>query len=167
MTADLIPRFLAGALLDPLDAVAPLLRPADVHAQQHLGPVLRFGAAGPGMDLEEAVVAVGLAREQALQLAPLRFLAGLGKRGFRLAVDLLVGLLVGELGEREAVLQLLLQPLVGADRRIEPGTLLHHLARPLGIGPEVGVLGLAVQRLQAVTGAVEVKGASSAAPATA
>ena len=119
------------------------------------------------MDLEEAVVTVGLAREQALQLAPLRFLAGLGKRGFRLAVDLLVGLLVGELGEREAVLQLLLQPLVGADRRIEPGALPHHRAGTLGIGPEVGVFGRAVQRLQAVTGAVEVKGASSAAPATA
>ena len=119
------------------------------------------------MDLEEAVVAVGLAREKALQLAPLRLLAGRGKRGFRLAVGLLVGFFLGELGEREAVLQLLLQPPIGADRRIEPGALLHHLARPFGVGPEVRILGLAVQRLQARAGAVEVKGASSAASATA
>ena len=81
------PRLLAGALLDPLGLVAALLRPADVHAEQHLGPVLRFGASGTGMDLEEAVVAVRLARQQALQLAPLRFVAGCGKRGLRLAVE--------------------------------------------------------------------------------
>ena len=163
MTARLDPRLLAGALLDPLDLVAALLRPADVHPQQHLGPVLRFGAAGTGMDLEESVVAVRLARQQALQLAPLRLAAGGGKRGFRLAVGLLVRLFLGKLGEREAVLQLQLQPLVSGDRRIETGALLHHRAGALGIGPEVGVLGLAVQRLQAAARTVEVKGASSAA----
>ena len=161
------PGFLAGTFLDPLDLVAALLRPADVHAEQHLGPVLRFSAAGTGMDLEEAVVAVRLAGEQALQLATLRLVAGRGKRGFRLAVGVFVGLFLGKLSEREAVVQLLLQPLVGGDRRIEASALLHHRAGALGIGPEVGVLGLAVQRLQAVSGAVEVKGASSAASATA
>ena len=119
------------------------------------------------MDLEEAVVAVRLARQQALQLAPLRLLAGRSQRGLRLAVGVFVGLFLGELGERDAVLKLLLQPLVGGDRRIEPGALLHHRTGALGIGPEIRVLGLAVQRLQAVSGTVEVKGASSAASATA
>ena len=69
MVADLIPASSPGALFDQLDLVAVLLGPARVHARQHLGPVLRFGAAGAGVDFEVGVVAVGLARQQALQLA--------------------------------------------------------------------------------------------------
>src|SRR6516164_818736 len=60
---------LAGGLLEVIDLVAALLGPARVHAQQHLRPVLALGAAGTGMHLEIAVVAVGLAREQRLELA--------------------------------------------------------------------------------------------------
>ena len=60
--------------------VAVRLGPAHVHAQQHLGPVLRLGAAGAGVHLDVAVVGVGLAGQQALDLAPL----GLG--GERLEV---------------------------------------------------------------------------------
>ena len=65
---------LALALLDPLDLVAVLLGPAQVHAQQHLGPVLAFGAAGAGIHLQERVVAVGLARQQRFELQPLDLL---------------------------------------------------------------------------------------------
>src|SRR5580704_18269343 len=63
------PGALAGALLDPFDLVAVRLGPAHIHAQQHLGPVLRLGAAAAGMGLEIAVVGVGLARQQAFELA--------------------------------------------------------------------------------------------------
>ena len=34
---------------------AALLAPAQIHAQQHLRPVLRFGAAGARLDVEEAL----------------------------------------------------------------------------------------------------------------
>ncbi len=57
-----------------LHLVAVLLGPAHIHAHQHLGPVLRLGAAGAGVDLDIAVVAVGLAGQQAFDLAPLRLL---------------------------------------------------------------------------------------------
>src|SRR5271163_4418372 len=43
------PGFFAAAFFEPLDLVAVGFRPAHVHPQHHLGPVLRFGAAGPGM----------------------------------------------------------------------------------------------------------------------
>src|SRR6202011_5804384 len=56
----------AGAFFQPFDLVAVVLGPADIHAQQHLGPVLRLGSAGPGMHFEIAVVGVGLARKEAL-----------------------------------------------------------------------------------------------------
>ena len=57
-----------------LHLVAVLLGPAHIHAHQHLGPVLRLGAAGAGVDLDVGVVGVGLAGQQAFDLAPLRLL---------------------------------------------------------------------------------------------
>ena len=54
-------RFDAGlfafALLEQLPLVAVRLGPARVHAQQHRGPILAFGAARAGMDFEIGVVA--------------------------------------------------------------------------------------------------------------
>ena len=41
------------------------LAPAQVHAQQHCRPILRLGAAGTGLDVEERVVGVHLARKHA------------------------------------------------------------------------------------------------------
>ena len=43
------------ALASDLPSRTPVGRPAEVHAEQHLGPVLRVGAAGTRMDLEDGV----------------------------------------------------------------------------------------------------------------
>jgi hypothetical protein len=48
-----------------LEALA--LAVAQVLAQQHRGPVARFGAAGAGLNIEEAVVRVGRIREHAAE----------------------------------------------------------------------------------------------------
>ena len=60
-------RDFAVADVDDLGLEAALLAPAQVHAQQHLRPVLRLGAAGPGLDVEERAVRVHLARKHALE----------------------------------------------------------------------------------------------------
>ena len=57
--------------------------PAQVHAQQHLRPVLRLGAAGAGLDVEEGVVRVHLAVEHALELE----VAHVGFEPLRVALD--------------------------------------------------------------------------------
>ena len=49
--------------VDDLAPEAAALRPAQVHAQQHLGPVLRLGAAGARMDRDDRVLAIELARQ--------------------------------------------------------------------------------------------------------
>ena len=49
---------LAGRDLHQLGLEAAPLAPAQIHAQQHLGPVLRLGAAGAGLDVDEGVVGV-------------------------------------------------------------------------------------------------------------
>ncbi len=58
----------AAADFHQLGLPAAALAPAQVHAQQHLGPVLGFGAAGAGLDVDEAVGGVELAGEHALEL---------------------------------------------------------------------------------------------------
>ena len=58
------PRLLARRRLLHLDLEAATLGPAQVHAQQHLGPVLRVGAAGAGADRDDGVAGVVLAAEQ-------------------------------------------------------------------------------------------------------
>ena len=60
--------FLAGAFFDHFQLETAALAPAAVHADQHRCPVLGLGSAGACMDLEETVIAVRLARQQALEL---------------------------------------------------------------------------------------------------
>ena len=66
--AGLEARLLARARLDELRLEAAVGRPAQVHAQEHLGPVLRVGAAGAGRDRHNRVAGVVLAVEQRLLL---------------------------------------------------------------------------------------------------
>jgi hypothetical protein len=54
--------------LDELGLEPVALAPAQVHALQHLGPVLGLGAAGAGLDVEEGRGRVHLAAEHALEL---------------------------------------------------------------------------------------------------
>ena len=60
---------LAFGLLEILDLIPVLLRPAHIHAREHAGPILAFGAAGAGMNFEIGVIGVGFARQQRLELA--------------------------------------------------------------------------------------------------
>ena len=90
MVADLMPASSPCGLLEILDLVAVLLGPARVHAQQHAGPVLALGAAGAGMDFEVAVVGVGLAGQQRLELAARDFGLELAQRRLGLGDDALI-----------------------------------------------------------------------------
>ena len=64
----LMPGFFAGLVVVEHGLEALPLGPAQVHAQQHLGPVLRLGAAGAGMDRDDGVAGVVLAGEQGFGL---------------------------------------------------------------------------------------------------
>src|SRR5581483_2070361 len=62
------PRAFAGLLLEDLRLVPAPLRPAQVHPQQHLGPVLRLETARTGVDLDDRAAGVVLAAEELLEL---------------------------------------------------------------------------------------------------
>src|SRR4029079_1820587 len=58
------PGLLALLLVDDLGPVAMALGPAEVHPQQHLGPVGRLRAAGAGADRQDRAALVVLTREE-------------------------------------------------------------------------------------------------------
>jgi hypothetical protein len=160
------PGALAGALFEPLDLVAMRLGPAHIHPQQHLGPILRLGAAGAGMDFEISVVAVGLARQQAFELALLCLVAQLFEVRLGFGDDLAVALAFAELDQLQRLIDLALDAAVALDRALQPGALAQDRLRRGAVVPQLRVFGLAVQLFEAGVGDIPVKDASSAAPAT-
>ncbi len=56
--------FVAGEQVDDLRLEALGFGPAQVHAFEHFGPVLSFGAAGAGMDIDQGIHVVGFAAEE-------------------------------------------------------------------------------------------------------
>ena len=84
-------RFFAVLAVEELDVVALLLRPAQVHAHQHLGPVLRLGAAGAGVDREDRVLVVVGTRELELELERPSSRAEPLDEAFELGVGLALG----------------------------------------------------------------------------
>jgi hypothetical protein len=79
------------------------LGPAQVHPEQHLGPVGGLGAAGSGADREDRGAVVVLAREQ--QLRPLALEVGLERAGlpFQLRRQLRIRRLLDQLERGEQV----------------------------------------------------------------
>ncbi len=68
------------------------LRPAQVHPEQHLSPVLRLRPAGPGVNRHDGVLAIVFAAEHLLGLAGIDFLRQLGKAGREIVEHRFAGL---------------------------------------------------------------------------
>jgi hypothetical protein len=118
------------------------------------------------MGLEVAVVAVGLAGEEAFELAPLRLGVELCERRFGLLDDLRIALGIAELDQLDRLFDLLGDALIAADRPVEPGPLAQDGLRRPGVIPQLRVFGFGVQLGEAAIGWFPVKDASSAAPTT-
>ena len=111
-------RLLPRARLDELGLEATVGGPAQVHPQQHLGPVLRVRSAGAGVDRDDGVAAVVLAVEERVLLEPLELAAK------RLQLGLDVGRELGlELEQLGGVVVLALQALVAVEPLGEAGVL--------------------------------------------
>ena len=141
-----------------ISALKPaLVGPAQVHAQQHLRPVLRLGAAGAGLDVEEAVVRIHLAREHALELEardlafdPVHVLLDRAHHG-------LVRVGLGQLEQFAGLVQADAQAVEGADHCLELGAFAAQFLRALRLVPDGGVFELAQDFGQALGAALVVK----------
>ena len=158
--------FFAATFFEPLSLVVMGFRPADIHPQQHFSPILRLSAAGPGMHLEIAVVAIGFAGEKAFELAPRRFRAQSLECRLGIGDHASIAFGLAELDQFEGFGDFPLDTLVAADRLVEPCALAEELLCRLGLVPQSWIFDLSVQLREAASCSIPVKDASSAAPTT-
>jgi hypothetical protein len=128
-------RFVPGLIVDDLALEATPLRPAQVHAQQHLGPVLRLGAAGAGMDRDDRVGEIVFAGEHLLALGGVDFLLELVEPALEVAGDLLA-----RARPFEQDPQVVVAPLEGLQQRqvgLDAAAALHDFLRLGLVAPEV------------------------------
>ena len=118
------------------------------------------------MHLEIGVVAVRLAREQALELALAGLLSEPLEGGLGLREDRLVILGLRELDQPQRVLELALDLAVTLYAALEARALAQQGLRRCGLLPEVRVLDQGIELGEAPDRLVPVKDASSAAPTT-
>ena len=59
--------FFTVLIIEHLRLEAVLLGPSQIHAHEHLGPVLRLGAAGAGMNIDDRVQSIVFAGQQDLR----------------------------------------------------------------------------------------------------
>ena len=134
-----------------------LVGPAQVHAQQHVGPVLGLGAAGTGLDVEVGVVGVHLAAEHAAELQFLEDLA----QALDFAGDVVhrafVVFLDGHGQQVAGVGQAAGQFVEGLDDLRQLGALTAQILRVFRIVPDVRVFQLAIDFGQTVMLLIVVK----------
>jgi hypothetical protein len=137
------------------EPVAPLFRPAGVHAVEHAGPVAGLGAAGPGLDGDDRRQRVRLLRHHRLEFKLFDGGRQLRQRGLDLRGEFLA-----EFEHRVDVAELRLEFLERFDRAVEGLQFLHRLGGALLVGPEVGRFHglLDVRRFRRLAG--DVKGTS-------
>ena len=131
------PGFLA--ILDFKDArlVAAPLSPAQVHAHQHLGPVLRFRTSGARMDIHDSVKLIVLSRKQELCLHLLDKSSQFGDSGLKLFSDRLS--LARQFNQSLCIVHLVRDLPVESEGFFESSALLESLAGAVLVRPEAGV----------------------------
>jgi hypothetical protein len=154
--------FFAVVHFQDLDLEALAFRPARIHAQQHVRPVLALGAACPGMYFQIGVVGIGLARQHRLDLAPVRLDQHRLQRLLGVLNDLLVAFHLAEFDEIDVFLQLRLELSDAGNAVVELLALAHQLLRFLRVVPQIRVFGLVIEPVQSSYRLVPVKDASSA-----
>ena len=147
----------AGMLVDQLHLQAPPFGPARVHALQHASPVLAFGAAGTGVDLDIGVVAVRLAGKQRLDLVPVGPLGKRGEAGDALIDHRVIAFGLGQFHQFDGIVALTLDRPRRGDRLIQAATFAHHLLRGLGVVPQRLVLHSRVEFVEPAQRAVPVE----------
>jgi hypothetical protein len=139
------PGLLPLLLIHDLGVEAVPLGPAEVHAEEHLGPVRRLGAAGASADREERRALVVLTREE--ELCPLPGEVGLERHhlAVQLGGELRVARLLDQLEGRQQVVDAGLEAAPERNVVAQTACLAEGLLCVPLVVPEPGILG---QRLE-------------------
>jgi hypothetical protein len=117
------------------------------------------------MDFEVAIVAVGFARQQALELALRRFGAQFVERRLGFLDDAVVALGLAELDQLHRVVIIALDPAIAFDQVVKPAAFADQRLRRLGIVPKLRLFGLFIQLVEPAGRGIPVKDASAASRA--
>jgi hypothetical protein len=125
------------------------LRPSQVHPEEHLGPVGRFGAPGSGADRQDRRAIVVLARED--QRRPLAPECGveIGVPGLELSGELGIVGFLDQRDQLDEVVGALLEPAPQVDLGTKAVGLAEDLLGGALVVPEAGRLGLGVELREA------------------
>jgi hypothetical protein len=118
------------------------------------------------MHFEIAVIAVSLARQQALDLALFAFLAQGRQAGFGFGDDRLVAFGIAEFDQFDRLVEFMLDAAIAFDRAFQLVALAQQGLRRVGVIPELGVFRESVQFGETAVCDIPVKDASSAGPTT-
>ena len=134
-----------------------MVGPAQVHAQQHVGPVLGFGTAGPRLDIQVGIVLIHLATEHAAELKALEALLQLRELGGHVGDGAFVTLLDRHLQQFGGIVQAGTQVVQRTDDVRQGCALAAQILGPLGLVPDAGVFQLALYLGQSITFVIVVK----------
>ena len=134
-----------------------MLRPLQIHAQQHLGPILRFGSAGARLNFDERIVRIEFAVEHAAEFEIAEFCVD----RFEFACDLVERSRIifrrRHLQQFAHVAETGADPFEIADDAFECGAFLTERLRAIRIVPDVGLLQFEFYLFEAAFAFVEVK----------
>ena len=133
------PGLLAFLLVDDLGLEPMALRPAQVHPNEHFGPVRRLGAPGAGADRQDRAALVVLAREEERGPLALEIPVELGGAAVELRGQLFVTGFLDELERREQIVDAGLEAAPELDLGTEAVGLTEHLLGGSLVVPEAGL----------------------------
>lgn len=137
--------FLAVLCVEQLHLVAPLFGPAQIHSQQHLGPVTGLGPAGPGVDRDNRVAGVVVSAEHPPQLGIVEPLLEFANFAIGLGRGVAVARFVGELEQNLGVGEKRLGVDKERDLALESALLAQQLLRALAIVPQRRIAGVFIE----------------------
>ena len=111
------------------------LCPSQIHAQQHVSPILRLGAARAGVDRHDGVARIVFPREQRLGFEFIEEIAQRGNLASQIGIDILA--LFGQVKIGVNVVTAAAKVGVSSKRMLQTLLLAHDLLRALRIGPQV------------------------------
>ena len=130
-------RFVAWLIIDDLALETAALRPLQVHAQQHLRPILRFGAARARMDCDDGVGAIVLAAEHLLRLGRLDLRLELAEAAREIRADVLPS--IRPLDQHAQIVDVPAERLPQRHVFLQTPAALHYLLRVGLVTPEIGL----------------------------
>ena len=145
-----------GAVVD-VDFPAAAVAVAQVHAEQHLAPVLGLEAALAGGHGDDGVAVVEVVGEPAGELELRELAFQLCRRGGGLVAQVVVARLFRELERRRGVVELLAGVVDGGDVGLRRCELRHHLAGGVCVVPQRRVAALILEALDVQTALIDVE----------